>query len=147
MPVTLLDVNILLALFSQEHSSHAIAQRWFRENEKKGWATCPLTQAGFVRLISNPSYSKDATLPAEAIALLEENTHTDHHEFWADDLSYSQAIAPLKSKLSGHQQITDAYLLGLAIHRKGKLATFDRSIAALLPEGKRKSDWIVELST
>ncbi len=147
MPATLLDVNILLALFSEEHSSHAVAQRWFRENEKKGWATSPLTQVGFVRLISSPSYSKNAIPPTEAIALLEENTHTAHHEFWADDLSYAQAIEPLKSKLSGHQQTTDAYLLGLAIRRKAKLATFDRSIAALLPEGKRKSDWIVELST
>ena len=147
MPATLLDVNILLALFSEEHSSHAAAQRWFRENEKNRWATCPLTQAGFARLISNPSYSKSAIPPMEAIALLEENTHTTHHEFWADDLSYAQAIEPLKSRVTGHRQITDAYLLGLAMHRRGKLATFDRSIAKLLPEGKRKSDWIVELST
>ena len=83
----------------------------------------------------------------EAIALLQENTQTARHEFWAGDLSYAQAVEPLKSSVTGHQQITDAYLLGLAMHRKGKLATFDRSIASLLPDGKRKSDWIVELST
>lgn len=147
MAVTLLDVNVLLALFSQEHSHHAAAQRWFRENEKKGWASCPFTQAGFIRLVSNPSYSRNAPSPLEAIALLEENARTPYHEFWTDNIPYAEAVAPFGAALAGHQQITDAYLLGLAMHRKGKLATFDRSIAALLPEGRRKTDWIVDLST
>jgi uncharacterized protein len=144
---TLLDVNVLVALFSELHSGHAVAQRWFKENEKRGWATCPFTQAGFIRLVLNPSYSNDAARFVEGIALLEENTGTPHHEFWPDNIQYAEAVEPLLSKLKGHQQITDAYLLGLAMHRKGKLATFDRSIAALLPEGKLKTDWIVELST
>jgi uncharacterized protein len=146
MAAVLLDVNVLVALFSEDHSYHVAAQKWFREHEKKGWATCPFTQAGFVRLLSNPFVAKNAVPPTEAIAVLDENTSTPHHEFWADDISYAKAIEPLSSKLSGHRQVTDAYLLGLAMHRKGKLATFDLSIAALLPEGKRKSDWIVELS-
>lgn len=147
MAAILLDVNVLIALFSADHSHHAAAQSWFREHEKKGWATCPFTQAGFVRLLSNPSVAKTAVSPAQAIEVLQDNTNTPHHQFWPDDLCYAEAIEPLKSKLRGHHHITDAYLLGLAMHHKGKLATFDRSIAALLPEGKRKSDWIVELST
>jgi toxin-antitoxin system PIN domain toxin len=147
MAATLLDVNVLLALFSQEHSNHVAAQRWFKEHEKKGWASCPFTQAAFVRLVSNPSFSRNAASPIEAVSLLEENTQTPYHEFWADNIPYAEAVAPFGLTLSGHQQITDAYLLGLAMHRKGRLATFDRSIAALLPEGKRKADWIVELST
>jgi len=146
MAAVLLDVNVLVALFSQGHSHHAAAQKWFKEYEKKGWATCPFTQAGFVRLLSNPFVAKDAVHPTEAIAVLEENMGTPHHEFWADDIPYAEAVQPLLPRLKGHQQITDAYLLGLAMHRKGRLATFDRSIAALLPEGKRKTDWIVELS-
>jgi len=147
MAALLLDTNVLVALFSADHSHHSVAQKWFREHEKKGWATCPFTQTGFVRLLSNPSVAKTAVPPAEAIAVLEENIQTPHHEFWPDDIPLVKAVAPLISGLQGHRQITDAYLLGLAMHRKGKLATFDRSIAALLPEGKRKNDWIVELST
>jgi uncharacterized protein len=147
MATALLDVNVLVALFSEEHSHHITALKWFKENEKKGWATCPLTQAGFLRLLSNPLVGSNAVPPTEAVAVLEENTSTPHHEFWADDISFGKAVEPLKSRLTGHRQITDAYLLGLAMHHKGRLATFDRSIAALLPEGKRKSDWIVELST
>jgi uncharacterized protein len=147
MPAVLLDTNVLIALFSADHSHHVAAQNWFRDQEKKGWATCPFTQAGFVRLLSNPSVAKTTVSPSQAIAVLEENTNTPNHEFWADDLRYAEVVEPLKSKLRGHQQVNDAYLLGLAMHRRGKLATFDRSIAALLPEGKRKTDWIVELST
>jgi len=147
MPAILLDVNLLVALFAADHSHHVAAENWFREHEKKGWATCPFTQAGFIRLLSNPSVATTAVSPAEAMAVLGENMDSPHHEFWADDLSYAQAIEPLKPGVTGHRQVTDAYLLGLAIYHKGRLATFDRSIAALLPEGKRKSDWIVELST
>ena len=146
MAALLLDTNVLVALFSADHSHHGVAQRWFREHEKKGWATCPFTQAGFVRLVSNPTVARTAVSPAEAIAVLEENLQTPHHEFWPDDISFMKAVTPLTSGLQGHKQITDAYLLGLAIHHKGKLATFDRSIASLLPEGRRKSDWIVEIS-
>jgi len=147
MAALLLDINVLVALFSADHSHHFVAQRWFRENEKKGWATCPFTQAGFVRLLTNPAVARTAVSPMEAIAVLEENTQTPHHEFWSNDISFMKAVAPLISGLQRYRQITDAYLLGLAIHRKGKLATFDTSIASLLPVGKRKSDWIVELST
>jgi len=142
----LLDVNVLVALFWADHNDHSAALQWFRENEKKGWATCPLTQAAFVRIVSNPAFSTNAVAPTEAIALLEENLSRPSHEFWPDNLSFAQAAAYLKPDLSGHKQITDVYLLGLAIHRQAKLATFDKPLAALLPAGKRKADWIVELS-
>lgn len=85
-------------------------------------------------------------MPAEAISLLEEALDRSTHEFWPDDLSLNKAVAYLKTDLSGHNQITDAYLLGIAIHHQAKLVTFDKSLSSLLPSGKRKSDWIVELS-
>jgi len=146
MAALLLDTNVLVALFSADHSHHIAAQKWFREHEKKGWATCPFTQAGLVRLLTNPSVARTTVSAGEAIAVLEENIETAHHEFWPDDIPLVKAISPLIPRIHGHRQITDAYLLGMAMHRKGKLATFDRSIAALLPEGRRKSDWIVEIS-
>jgi toxin-antitoxin system PIN domain toxin len=146
VPAILLDVNVLVPLFWRGHNDHNAAQQWFREHERKGWATCPLTQAAFVRLVSNPAFSTDAVPPVEAIALLEENLRLSSHEFWPDDLSFAEAAAYLRPDISGHKQITDVYLLGLAIHRQAKFATFDKPLASLLPANKRKSDWIIELS-
>jgi uncharacterized protein len=147
MAVTLLDVNALLALIWPEHQFHAQMTSWFRQHAQQGWATCPITQMGFVRIVSSGSFTKNAPSIGEAFLLLQLNIAHAHHEFWADDVTVPQSIEQLGIALQGHRQITDACLLGLAMRRKGKLATFDRSVAALLPDGKRKSDWIVELST
>ncbi len=133
MTALLLDANILVALMWPAHESHARIQEWFARNGRRGWATCPLTQAAFVRLISNPAFSRDAVSPQEAINLLAANLRHRHHRFWADDLTVAEATKRFQGRLVGHQQITDAYLLGLAIHRKGKLATLDRALPALFP--------------
>ena len=146
MAATLLDVNVLVALLCSDHNDHSAALQWFREHEKKGWATCPFTQAAFVRIVSNPAFSPEAVMPSEAISLLEEALGRSTHEFWPDDLSFAEVAGYLKPNLSGHNQITDAYLLGLAIHHQSKLVTFDKSLSSLLPSGKRKPDWIIELS-
>lgn len=145
MAAVLLDVNVLVALFWEGHNDHASAQQWFKENERRGWATCPITQAAFVRIVSNPSFSEEAVSPVEAVALLEEALDRSTHEFWPDHLSFAEAAAYLRPDLSGHKQITDAYLLGLAIHHQAKLATFDKPLASLLPAHKHKSDWIIEI--
>jgi toxin-antitoxin system PIN domain toxin len=144
--VTLLDVNVLIALIWPEHQFHQEALSWFDRNARHGWATCPITQMGFVRILSSSPIINAPTV-TEALRLLEPNLEHPTHEFWQDEIGLSSAINLTGAILQGHRQITDTYLLGLAMHRKGKLATFDHSIAALLPEGKRKSDWIVELST
>jgi uncharacterized protein len=147
MPATLLDVNALLALIWPEHYFHDAVSSWFQRHSRQGWATCPLTQMGFVRIVSNPSFTKNAPKLDDALRLLALNLDHPNHEFWPDDITLPRSIGRIEKPLQGHRQITDAYLLGLAMHRNAKLATLDRSIAALLPEGKRKTDWIVELST
>jgi len=147
MAATLLDVNALLALVWPEHQFHPQMSSWFRQYAQQGWATCPITQMGFVRVVSSPSFTKNAPKIGDALRLLRLNIAHPHHEFWTDNVTVPQSIERLGTPLQGHRQITDAYLLGLAMRRKGRLATFDRSIASLLPEGKRKSDWIVELPT
>lgn len=145
MAPILLDVNVLVALFWYDHSDNDAAWRWFREIERNGWATCPFTQTAFVRILSNPAFSRESVSPVEAIALLEDAIDRSTHEFWPDDLSLAEAAAYLRPDLSGHKQVTDAYLLGLAIHRRAKLATFDKPLASLLPASLRKSDWIIEI--
>lgn len=135
MAVFLLDANILQALSWPTHRHHDRAQDWLETHARSGWATCPFTQAAFIRLSSNPTVSPDAIAPSKAQLLLDINLSHPHHRFWPDELSIRDATAPLRGSLVGHRQTTDAYLLGLAIFRKGKLATFDRAIASLIPEG------------
>lgn len=104
-----------------------------------------MTQAAFVRLSSNRSVTENALHPSAAITLLEKNSQNAYHEFWSDNLILADAVAPFRERIIGHQQIADAYLLGLAMRKKARLVTFDKAIAALLPNGARKSDWIVEV--
>lgn len=134
MTAFLLDVNVLIALIWPSHSAGARAQQWFQRRSEEGWATSPFTEAGFLRVVANPRFSPDALTAMQAVELLNDNLKHPGHQFWPDEISYEEAVRPLAGRLSGHQQVTDAYLLGLAIHKGGKLATLDRSIAALLPD-------------
>ena len=127
----LLDTNLLIALLWPSHEKHDLALKWFTRHRAKGWATCPITQAGFVRIVSNPSFSRDAVRPRDAVQVLSANTASKDHTFWPDELSVDEAVAFTGIRLLGHQQVTDAYLLGLAIRRGGVLATLDHRIAAL----------------
>ena len=141
----LLDTNVLIALLWPSHQQHDLAMKWFARHRGKGWATCPFTQAGFVRIVSNPAFSRDAVQPREATQVLSANTASKDHTFWADDLSFADAVAFAGVRLMGHQQVTDAYLLGLAIIRGGILATLDRRIDSLteLKSADRKALEIV----
>lgn len=129
----LLDVNVLVALAWPSHESHAKVLTWLKEHVREEWATCPVTEIGFVRILANPQFSPDALTPHEALALLEANLAHPHHRFWPDTISFAEALGAFQGKLQGHRQVTDAYLLGLALHHKGRLVTLDRGIGALLP--------------
>ena len=128
----LLDTNLLIALLWPSHERHDAALKWFAGHRGKGWATCPFTEAGFVRIVSNPAFSRDAVQPREAIQVLSANTAAKDHEFWPDELPVAGAVAFSGVRLVGHQQVTDAYLLGLAMRRGGVLATLDKGIGALM---------------
>jgi hypothetical protein len=140
-PAFLLDVNVLIAMAWPTHSAHEKVKEWLGRKANDAWATCPLTQTAFVRILSNPSFSPHALAPSDAATLLRAYLGHPTHKFWADDLSFIQSLEPLTSRLSGHQQATDAYLLGLVIHKKGKFATLDRAILSLVPE-KSQRDFI-----
>lgn len=123
----LLDVNALLALFDPEHSSHESVQRWFGDNRHDGWATCAITENGFARIASAPSYTNPLTLTG-AITRLHEATLADDHERWVDDVSILDPDVIDHARLHGPRQITDVYLLALAVRRDGCLVTLDRSV-------------------
>lgn len=130
----LLDVNVLVAMTWPTHRAHGKVQQWLAHHTRDKWATCPFTQTAFVRILSNPAFSPNALTAADALALLKSNLGHPAHQFWPDDIGLLDAIGRCQSRIVGHQQVTDAYLLGLAIHRKGKLVTLDSSVSALLPE-------------
>ena len=130
MAIFLLDANVLIALAWPEHEFHEKAGRWFARHSRNGWATCPFTQSAFVRILSNPAFSADALTPANALRVLESNLDSPTHQFWPDSISVPVALKDFEERLTGHRQTTDAYLLGLAIHHRGKLATLDKGIRA-----------------
>jgi hypothetical protein len=127
----LLDVNVLIALVREDHVAHKHTKQWFQRCGARSWATCSLTQAGFVRIISNPKFLEHAPHISEAVDMLRVLTKLPGHRFWTMDVNFIEAIEPVEERLFGHQQVTDAYLLGLAIKKKGKLATFDRGLKIL----------------
>jgi hypothetical protein len=130
----LLDVNVLIAMAWPTHAGHVRVQEWLGRHTREEWATCPLTESAFVRILSNPAFSPHALTPADALALLQANLAHPRHRFWEEDIGFVQAVEPFGERLLGHRQVSDAYLLGLVIHKKGKLATLDRAVLSLLPE-------------
>lgn len=131
----LLDVNVLIALAWPSHIHHHQAHRWFQLEGKCSWATCPLTQSGFVRVSSNQRVIPDALPPREALALLERIVAVPGHVFWADDVSLVSAPEVARERIHGHRQVADAHLLALALRHGGAVATFDGGFLDLVSTG------------
>lgn len=128
MTRSLLDINVLVALFDAQHIHHRNAHRWLANNIETGWASCPLTQNGCIRILSQPAYPSPVT-PVEAASRLREACDTQWHEFWPDDVSVIDESAIHWRHVLGSRQITDVYLLTLAVKHKGQLVTLDRKIS------------------
>lgn len=124
----LLDINVLLALLDSDHTEHELAREWMAAQITHGWASCAITQNGFVRIISQPRYPNPIS-PKEAIDLLDKATTTEHHEFWSCAVTLLDDTVVDRSRVHGPRQVTDAYLLALAVANDGRFATFDQSVA------------------
>jgi uncharacterized protein len=123
----LLDVNVLIALHDQQHIHHAVAARWFEEHAHQGWASCPLTQNGCVRIMSQPGYPNAAPL-ADVLSMLGRSCAHVSHRFWPDDISLLDEARLHRGRMHGHRQLTDLYLLALAVAHEGRFVTFDARI-------------------
>ena len=123
----LFDVNFLIAILIGSHSHYQRAHDWWRDHAGNGWASCPITENGFVRIVSQPSFAAPL-LVAEGIELLKGAKSDTDNAFWNDDISIVDDTIFDTDYLLKSNQITDAYLLALAIKNKGKLVTFDRSL-------------------
>ena len=126
--VALLDVNVLVALFNPVHVHHELAHDWFADNRASGWATCPLTENGFLRVLGNPARGGQMMPIPDLIARLRKFCASGHHQFWEDTVSLSDERLFNAPMTRGHRQLTDVYLLGLAARKRGRLVTFDRTI-------------------
>jgi len=133
MTAYLLDADVLIALAWPEHRKHSLARTWFGKNRAKGWATCPLVQAGFVRILSNPAFSPHSVTVSEAVEALQASLRDEAHQFWPDSISFPDAVGRLSRPMRGHQQVTDAYLVALAMRNRGKVATLDGGMVQLAP--------------
>jgi len=133
----LLDINVLLALLDSDHVDHRRAHDWLEGGIGRGWASCALTENGFVRVMSQPRYPSPIS-PSEAIDLLRRACDSGPHEFWSCDVSLLDARIVDRSRLHGPRQVTDAYLLALATAHDGQLVTFDRSLSVSSVNGATK---------
>lgn len=123
----LLDINVLLALLDADHVDHSTARSWLTSEVKSGWASCTLTQNGFVRIMSQPRYP-GAISPVRAADVLKRATLTEYHDFWPCGLSLLDDSVFDRTRIHGPRQVTDAYLLALAVANNGRFVTFDRGI-------------------
>lgn len=133
--VALLDVNVLVALFDPDHVHHEIAHAWFGEERGRGWATCAITENGFVRVVSNPRYPGSGTTAADAAQRLGRLCQSAEHRFWSDSISLLDEERFHHRRIGGHRRVTDLWLLGMAVTHGGYLATFDRGIPAAAVSG------------
>lgn len=124
----LLDVNVLVALFDPDHIHHDIAHDWFADHRADGWATCPITQNGLLRVLSHPKAGANVERPSVLAGLLTRFLASGHHVFWPEAVSLCDKQLFTQSMLAGPRQLTDIYLLGLARKMGGRLATLDRTI-------------------
>ena len=123
----LLDINVLIALLDSSHIHHAPVTRWLSANLDAGWASCPITQNGCIRILSQPAYPNAVPVAQVAERLAEATGHSSH-EFWADAVSLLQPGWVAWERILSSRQVTDVYLLALAVRQNGCFVTLDRGI-------------------
>ena len=125
----LLDINVLIALLDGGHEKHLVARHWLIEHASNGWSSSPITQNGCVRILSQPAYPNNVPT-SMALTKLAAACASPPHEFWSDAVSLLDAETVRLDRIHGPRQLTDIYLLALAVHHEGRFVTFDGSIAA-----------------
>lgn len=144
-PALLLDVNVVIALAWAEHVHFPAARRWFLQRAGQAWATCPFTECGFIRIAANNRRTPGASTMANAVESLRRLRQHPGHQFWADGLSPTEGDG--FERLQGHKQVTDTYLLMLAIRNRGRLVTFDAALPALSQQLLGNTEHVLLLDT
>jgi toxin-antitoxin system PIN domain toxin len=143
----LLDVNVLIALIDPSHVSHDAAHGWFDAEAKSAWATCPLTENGVIRIVGNPRYPNTPGSPAAVTQFVARLRALPGHAFWPDDISIISADHVDAAQVLTPAQVTDTYLLALAVQHGGKLATFDRRLSTKVVKGGKSALHLIGSAT
>jgi uncharacterized protein len=130
----LLDINVLIALLDTDHPFHRYAAEWLARNLRHGWASCPITQNGCVRIMAQPGYPNSVPVSEVADRLRDASAHASHR-FWPDDVSLLDARLVDTQRIHGPRQTTDIYLLALAARHLGRFVSFDGGISAEAAKG------------
>jgi toxin-antitoxin system PIN domain toxin len=138
----LLDINVLIALLDADHPGHDTARQWLISHADEGWASCPITQNGVLRIMTQPAYPNAAAFLDIRARLLEATSHPAH-AFWPDELSLLDPNVIDKGSVLGPRQITDVYLLALAVHHRARFLTFDAAVPVSAVAGARRSHLVV----
>jgi len=138
----LADVNVLIALLDEDHIHHQIVARWFDASAHDEFGVCAFTETGFLRVTTNPKAGLHSI--AEALDALKSLQSHAGYRFWPKAESWVALVEPFHERVHGHQQITDAYLLGLAVKEGGVLVTMDKAVRYLAGEKHRKSVLVLE---
>jgi toxin-antitoxin system PIN domain toxin len=136
--IALLDVNVLVALFDSAHVHHDLAHDWFEDNRDEGWASCPLTENGLLRILGNPGRVDPPISLPELVALLKRFCDASRHQFWVNEVSFRDPRVFNMTGIRGHRQLTDVYLLGLAVTRRGRFVTLDEGVSLNAVVGARR---------
>ena len=140
----LLDVNVLIALAEPGHKHYRTAIGGSTPSGKDNWGLCPFTEAGFVRVTTNPAYRPGPRTLEQAVEILQLIKGFPGYWYWEIDESWATLTAGFASRIVGHQQVTDAYLLGLAIKENGVLVTFDRGLKFMAGAEFRRNLLVLE---
>ena len=138
----LLDVNVLIGLLDAAHIHHQRASQWLEQSLHHGWASCPLTQNGCLRIMAQPGYQQPQPLRT-LVAMLARSTAAPFHEFWPDDVSLLDAARFEHGHIHSPRQLTDLYLLALAMRHGGRLVTFDRRMPLSAVPGASEEHLVV----
>ena len=116
-----------MALFDRDHILHERGRQWFEQEIRQGWASCAITQNGFIRILSQSSYPSPVST-RQAMQLLAAATAAGYHEYWHSEVSILDDTIFDRSRIHSPRQLTDVYLLGLAVRHGGRFVTFDQAI-------------------
>lgn len=137
--IALLDVNVLVALFHAGHVHHEIAHDWFAGNAESGWASCPVTESGLLRILGNPARVGEHLPLPKLFESLDRFCGHSTHTFWPDALSVRDERVFNVDAIRGHQQLTDVYLLGLAVKNRGRFVTLDQGVSLAAVKGATRA--------
>ncbi len=138
----LFDINVLIALLDAQHVHHRMALAWLQQNIGDGWASCPLTQNGVIRILSQPAYPGSLT-PTAVARRLAAATRTEWHRFWPDNISLLEPEVANWDAVLGSRQVTDTYLLALAVHHGGRFVSLDRKVNLRAVPGASQASLVI----